>query len=43
MLNIKMWTKGGPVFTFNLPGGGSPLCPPRELRYCFWHLCLHWS
>jgi len=28
MRNIKMSTKGGPVFTFSLPGGGLPPCLP---------------
>jgi len=23
-----MSTSGGPDFTFSLPGGGAPLCPP---------------
>jgi len=27
-LSIKMSAKGGPPFTFSLPGGGSPLSPP---------------
>jgi len=28
MLNIKMSSRGGPVFPFSLPGGsGSPPCP----------------
>jgi len=28
-----MSTEGGPLFTFSLPGGGSPLAP-RQLRHC---------
>jgi len=32
ILNIKMSAKGGPVFTFGLPGGGSPPAP-RQLRH----------
>jgi len=44
ILNIKMSAKGGAVFTFSLPGGGSPQCPPsvtplnlsrkRDFDYC---------
>jgi len=32
ILNIKMWSKGGPDFTFSLPGGGSPPAH-RQLRH----------
>jgi len=28
ILKIKTSTRGGPGFTFSLPGGGSPPCPP---------------
>jgi len=32
-----MSTKGGPVFTFSLPGGATF---PRQLRHCLWR-CVH--
>jgi len=32
ILNIKMSTKGGPVFIFSLPGEAA--CPPCLLHYC---------
>ena len=35
ILNIKMSTGGGPVFTFSFPGGGSPPCQLRHwLSWC---------
>jgi len=30
-----MSTKGGPVFTFSLPGGGSPPCPRQLYRFVY--------
>ena len=33
MLNIKMSTKGGPVFTFSLPGGRLVPLPPCQLHH----------
>jgi len=40
MLNIKMSTKGSPVFAFILPRGRLVPLPPRQLRHWILHLCL---
>jgi len=32
-----MSTKGGPVFTFTLPGGWLAPLPSRQLRHCLQH------
>jgi len=32
-----MSTKGGPVFTFSLPGGAARYLVPRQLRHCLQH------
>jgi len=33
-----MSAKGGPVFTFSLPGGRLAPLPPRQLRHWRWML-----
>ena len=40
ILNMKMSAKGGPVFSFSLPGGRLEPSPPRQLRH--WSCSFFW-
>jgi len=41
--NLKTWLRGGPFFTFRLPGGAFRPSASRQLRHWLWYIVFAYS